>query len=69
MVPPSPSSSAPKGPRGHRSPRPSPRLGTRWHSQAFEKKVTEQGAPQRQVVQSVEHVHIRLWYSTDLMFS
>ena len=37
----------------HRFPRPSPRLGTCWHSQAFEKRVTEQGTQQRQVVQSV----------------
>lgn len=28
----------------------------------------EQGAHQRHVIQSVEYVHIRLWYSTNLMF-
>lgn len=31
-------------PLAHSSPRPSPRLGTRWHSQAFEKRVNRAGS-------------------------
>lgn len=57
-----------QGPLGPLVPKTQPQA---WHTLAFpgfEKRVTEQGEPQRQVIQSVEYVCVRLRYSTNLMF-
>ena len=63
-APSSPSSSAPRGLLGPQIPETQAQVGHTLAFPGFEKRVTGQGTHQRQVVQSVEYVHIRLWYST-----